>query len=652
MIGRLFPDGFPPAEAPPSCDRRPALLLAFGLFAALVALYWPAVDFGLLAIDDPYYVRSIQVSRGLEPASIVRAFTSLPEEDLYLPVTTLSFMADVSLFGVSARGFHLTNVLLHAISMALLLLVLWRMTGSLWRSGLAAALVALHPLRVESVAWVAERKDVLAIFFFVATMGAYLRYARTGRLAWYAAVLLGAVVSLLSKPILVTLPLLLLLLDFWPLGRVRQAMAAAGERPPSAALRGLVLEKLPLLALSAGISLLVLKTQGAGASIHVELGLLPRIFHAAASGGLYLFQTLWPADLGFRTFEKSWGISPALLALAAAGTTCLTIGAIRFAGRFPAMAAGWGWYLVALLPVSGVLPSGVQWLSDRFTYLPHIGLMLGLAWTIDEIALRRGRRREVAVLLVAAVGAAALTTSRQLPYWKDGATLFAKRLEASRDDPRYVDHYAGELMALGDFARARSEVERILPHALDPWYGIPIQLKHLDLIERLENRSAAIAQARRYLAAESGFWKTRLRLADLLLADGQYREAAATYRLILREPALAPSNRVYTLEGLGASLSGAGETAAAIECLEAGRRLDPENPILHYHLARAYAAAGRQAEARASYEAVLRLDPGNEGVLRELADSLSGRGGAGTAQGKESAAPDSSGSAGGAPVVR
>ncbi len=623
---RLFPDGFPAAPVPPAGSWRRAMMLAFGLFVALVVLYWPAVDFRLLAIDDPYYVHNVLVGKGLDSANIVRVFTSLPEEDLYLPVTTLSFMSDVSLFGVSPRGFHLTNILLHALGMAMLLLVSWRMTGSLGCGFLASALVAFHPLRVESVAWVAERKDVLAVFFLVSTMAAYVRYVRSGRLPWYGAVLLFALLGLLSKPILVTLPLLLLLLDFWPLGRFRVATTGVTGDSSKSRLVRLFLEKIPFAALSLAVSLLVLKTQAAGASIHVELPLLPRLFHATAAGGIYLFQTVWPFDLGVRMFDGSWGISPWLLAGASLVTVALTVAAVRYASRYPALAAGWGWYLVALLPVSGVLPSGVQWLSDRFTYVPHIGLMLGVAWTLSEGTPGKRTRTGLAFFLLFAVGASAFQASRQLPYWKDGATLFAKRIEASRNDPRYIDHYAAELIEVGDLVRARAEIERILPHALDPWYGIPIQLKHMELIERMESRGAAIAQARRYLDANPGFWKTRLRLADLLLGDSRFPEAVKTYREILPEPALAPSNRAYALEGLGAALAGAGDMPAAEACLEEALQLNPGSPILRYHLARVYAATGRMAEARAAYEAVLRLDPNNVQVRHELAEFSSGRG--------------------------
>jgi tetratricopeptide (TPR) repeat protein len=620
VIRRLFPDGFPPAEPAPSGSWGRPLIAAAGLAVLVTFLYWPAVDFRLLSFDDQYYtVQNDLIAGGLNGANIVRAFTRLPEENLFIPLTQLSYMADVELFGMAPRGFHFTSIVLHAIDMALLLLVLWRMTGSLGKSAIAVALVAFHPLRVESVAWVTERKGVLSVFFLLLSLSCYLRYARTRKWGWYGAVLFCCVLGMLAKPILVTLPFLLLLLDFWPLGRFREEPGEGS--PPSFGRRLLALaaEKVPLAAVSVLISLATVHLQKM--SLHPGISLVSRLEHAFSAVFVYLFQTVWPQDLAFRYFDTPWERFSGALLPAAAGFLILTVIVVRFAGGRPYLAFGWSWYLVALFPNSGIVPSGIQWISDRFTYVPHIGLAVALVWLADGILARRSRLA-LPVLAVILLLPLAILSRSQLYFWKDGAALFGRGVAYNSQDPRYIAQYAGELAFLGDLPRARAQLESIRRFALNPEFGINIQLGYMSIFDRLGDRKGAIEQARGFLREDPGFWKTRLHLADDLLAEKRFAEAAAEYRTVLEVGPVPSYERGYALEGLGLSLWRMEKFDEALVFYNEGLRSTPRSVSLHYNMARLLDDRGEAGSARVHYEEAVRIAPGNVRARMALAEHL------------------------------
>jgi tetratricopeptide (TPR) repeat protein len=630
VIRSLFPGGFPPPEPEPTGRWRHAVLAALVLASILVVLYWPAVDFRLLSFDDQYYTRENSlISGGLRGPNVVRALTRLPSENLFIPITHLSLMADVELFGMAPRGFHLTNILLFAIDIALLLLVLWRLTGSLWKSALAAAFVALHPLRVESVAWVTERKGLLAVFFLLLTVACHLRFVRSGRRAWYVALLLCAAIGMLAKPILVTLPVLLLLLDFWPLGRFRQDRE--GRTCPSFPRRtlALVIEKIPLLACSAAVTLTTLYLQQK-MSFHENVSLASRLEHSFTSDLFYLYQTMWPKELIFRFFDTPWARFSGTLLPALLGVAIITAIVVRFGGRKPYVAFGWSWYLLALLPSSGFFPAGIQWISDRFTFIPHIGLAVAVVWLACDLASRRWRPILLGLAALALLLLAALTR-QHLFDWKDGATVFGRGAEYSRDDPRYINTYACELMDMGDYPHAKEQIERILGIAMDPQVGIDIQLTYLAILERTAGLDNAIAQARLFLSRDPNFWKTRLNLADYLLAQARYSEAVPEYRRVLAVERMNPTIRAHALEGLGLALAATGQPDEALAAYAKGILEDPASSSLPYNLACLLADRGRPEEARAQFEEALRRDPANPVIRLKLADLLLASGDTGDA---------------------
>jgi tetratricopeptide (TPR) repeat protein len=588
----------------------------------LVVLYWPAVDFRLLAFDDEHYTRDNNlIAGGLDPENIVKIFTTLPEVDQFIPVTRLSFMIDVALYGGhSPRGFHLTNILIFSMDMAMLLLLLWRLTGNLARSSLAAGLVALHPLRVESVAWVTERKDVLAVFFLLLSIASYVRYARSRRWAWYVPMLLCCMMSMLSKPLAVTLPVLLLTLDYWPLNRFRAPEGEPGDGiPPARRALALAIEKIPLAILSAALIAVTYHLQGKGA-LHAGVSFVSRVEHALSSVFIYLFQTVWPRDLVYRFFDVAWEQYSGTLLPASVGFALVTAAVVRFSDRRRWLAFGWFWYLVAICPFSGIIPTGIQWISDRFTFVPHIGFMVALVWGASEAAPERHRRKVPLAMAVLLLPVLALLTRSQLYMWKDGVAMFGKGMSYSRNDPRYVGQYAVELMSMGDLDGAWRQIESIRRYALNTDYGMNFQVTAMEILERKGDRKGAIELARNYLREDYRFWETRLKMADYLLAEERFKEAAAEYRQVIENRGVTTFYLGYSLEGMGLSLLGMGKRDEALAAFYAGLRESPMSPTLHYHLAAQLAKWGEPAQARAHFIEALRIDPENLRIRLALAD--------------------------------
>jgi len=409
-----------------------AALLALGLALAVCAVFGRSLGHEFLSLDDGVYVTGNEAVRaGLTAESVKWAFTTFHGGPWH-PLTWLSHMLDVELFGLDPAGHHATNVAIHALTTALLFLALRALSGATWASVFAAALFALHPLRAESVAWVAERKDVIAGLGFAAALLAYAGYAKRGGALRMAAVAAAMAFGLMGKPSIVTLPCVLLLLDVWPLRRLDLFEAPF----PWRRLVALAAEKLPLFALSAGASVLSVVTQGAGggvASIE-EAPLAVRLANTLLAYVAYLRKTLWPVDLAvFYPYptEFPWlrvGAAGALLA----ALTALALAQLR---RRPWLAVGWLWFLGVLVPMVGLVQVGGQALADRYSYLPAIGLSLIAAAGAAELAERRPRARSgVAAACALLVAASAGATWRQVGIWRDNRTLYGHAVAVTRDN--------------------------------------------------------------------------------------------------------------------------------------------------------------------------------------------------------------------------
>ena len=412
-------------------DRRAARWMALGLAVVTLAVFWKATDCGFINCDDPDYVTSNRyVQQGLTAESIRWAFT-VNYECLQIPLTWLSHMLDWQIYRDNPAGHHLTNVLLHTANTVLLFLLLRRMTGSLWRSGFAAALFALHPLHVETVAWVSERKGLLSMLFWLLTLYAYTRYAQlkaqgtktqAGRsyavaLAWFAC-------GLMAKPIVVTLPFVLLLLDYWPLERWKQA--SAGLRIPSSLYwRRLMLEKIPFFLLAGICCAVTFCAAPAG-----RFTMSQRAGNALVAYLRYLWKTLWTASLAMPyPYPRAWSWPVGLVILAAVFLVVITVWVIRQARRRPYLATGWFWFLGTLAPVLGLVRMGLYSLADRYTYISFIGIFLMMAWAAGEVVAKWRRGKIVAGALAAMVLSLCIwRTDNQLGFWTDSGTLFTHAL--------------------------------------------------------------------------------------------------------------------------------------------------------------------------------------------------------------------------------
>jgi len=500
-------------------------LLSFTVFV-------PAVACDFLNWDDNAYIyRNPVVLGGLTAAGVRRACTDVVFCN-WAPLTIISYQLDVSLFGKEPWGFHLTNVLVHAVSSALLYLALFRLTGCPLRSAAAAILFAVHPLRVESVAWIAQRKDVLSVLFLVLALLAYEWYCRRPGMGRYALVFLAMLASLLSKATAVTLPGLLLLLDIWPLGRLPVpgvggpvGSAGAPSPYPTRSWRRVVTEKLPLLGLAIIFAVITLRTQQKAIQTDIDMPLwAARVPNAILAVAWYIWKTFWPTELHPAYHHTGTEAKPFWLVLVcAAGLTSVIGIAVATARRLPAVPVGLAWFAVALVPVLGlVAQQGFQSHADRFTYVPHIGLMVALVWGAAVVAdrLRLGRSLCAAALVTAVVASVAIDRY-QIAIWKDSTTLWSHVLASAPDDQLAQSNMGAALFETGRLREAVPYLERSL--AIRPserahtWLG-------LALVEQGQ-LEAAVTQYRAGLAIDASSLEAHTNLGIALAMLGRLTDA-------------------------------------------------------------------------------------------------------------------------------
>ena len=369
-----------PARLQRANSRVTGLLICLGLVAITWAVFGQTLAHDFVNFDDHVYVyENPLVVRGLTTEGIIGAFTHTHALNWH-PLTTLSHMLDCQLYGLNAGGHHLTNVILHTISVLLLFLLLKQTTNALWQSAFVAALFAIHPLHVESVAWIAERKDVLSAVFFLLTLAAYVRYARAPSPPRYLLVALLLAFGLMSKPMLVTLPFVLLLLDYWPLGRLEGQKSEVESR-----LRKLIVEKVPLLALSICSCIVTLFIQRQGPNAIDQLPFLWRWNNMFVSYVTYIWQMLWPVRLAVFYPHPNDRLPLVDVIVAIAFIAGISLLVIYLRRTKPYLVTGWFWYLGMLVPVIGLVQVGEQAHADRYTYLPQIGLYIMIAWAVGDL---------------------------------------------------------------------------------------------------------------------------------------------------------------------------------------------------------------------------------------------------------------------------
>lgn len=570
-----------PPEVPP---RERSGLTAACVSAALLilslAVYAPVRHFDFINWDDPDYVKeNVHIAHGLDRQAVEWAFTAAYAGNWH-PLTWMSHMMDIQFFGNDPGPQHVVNAVIHSIDAVLLFLAFYWMTGSAASSAFTAALFAVHPLHVESVAWISERKDVLSAFFWMLALLAYASYTRKRGVFRYFLVLLAFAFGLMAKPMVVTLPFILLLLDIWPLQRVR---LEAGQRR---VWRSLIVEKLPLLALTIASSVITFLVQSRASAVAtlVQTPIGDRLANVIDSYVQYIRQTVWPAGMAAfypYTAVPLWRVGAGFLVLSA-----LSFLVLRNAVRRPYLLTGWFWYLGTLVPVIGIVQVGAQARADRYTYVPTIGLFIVVAWGVPEIFSRWRRSRFVlGVAGTAIVAACALLAREQLLYWKNPEAVWDRALAVTSDN--YAAH-----LNLGIVLDEQGRSSEALEH-----YKEALAIK--------PNLSKAHNALGAFLAREKHF--------DAALAE--YREA------IEIQPDLPGVRR-----NMGAALGGLGRTDEAIDEFRMELLQNPDDPFTHYDLGFAFAAQGHLDQAIAEYTQALSFRPEYPDAETELANILASQG--------------------------
>ncbi len=575
-----------------------AAWISVALSVAIFLVYAPVRNFGFVDFDDDFYVSLNQhVQQGLTWAGVKWAFTSV---SLYYwqPLTWLSHMTDCQLFGINPGAFHLVNVAIHAANAVLVFLVFRTLTQRLWPSAIVAALFALHPLRVESVAWIAERKDVLSALFALLTVWAYVLYTRRKDRIGYVLTAAVFACALMSKPTVVTLPLALLCLDYWPLERFR-----LGERFP---LR-LVAEKLPLLGMAASVSLITVVGQNRmGAS--PNLSLWRRLETAVSSYVSYLGMLLWPKNLAVMypysiTYSIAWIVFCVLLLI------LLTVAAVYLAKRYPFLCFGWFWYVVMLLPMSGVIrQAGPQALADRFTYLPSIGLLVAAVWFAAEKSSDWRNRKLIGTASVALILATlGIASANRLAVWRDSVTLFGNAVALAPDSAISQHDLAYGLAEQGRYAEAIPHYRKALE--LDPGlFRVHYNLGRALYEQGQIGQSAAqFEKTLQHALAPEYESDVRNALGIALIREGRVAEAK---REFLRAVQLKP-NAAELHANLGSCFATEGDLKDAVIELRDAARIKPDYAEAHRNLGIALSQLGQPVQALAELETALRLSPGD-----------------------------------------
>lgn len=565
--------------------------------AALIALVWlvfgQTVGHDFVNLDDNTYVYGNSLTRGgLSWQGVGRAFVDT-RTDNWHPLTLISHMTDCELFGLKPGPHHFTNVLLHSIAVLLLFLFLRNATARFWSSAFVAALFAIHPLRVESVAWIAERKDVLSAVFFFITLIAYAHYVATPSLRNYLTMAIAFALGLMSKPMLVTTPIVLLVLDYWPLRRWQGARSweqrfRSTSQPlnTSTYLGGLVVEKLPLFAMSAASSIVAIVLQ-----IHSPIGQLPFLWqleNALVTCASYIWQIFWPVNLAVFYPHPNDTLAIWQIALASVVLIGITLSAFAVRKTRPYLLVGWLWYLIMLLPVIGIIQVGLQGHADRYTYLPHVGLYVALTWLIVDLSKPLLYRDKILSAAAAvAVIALGLVAWKQTTYWRNSETLWTHALAVTKDNEFAYTN-------LGMLASERGQFDQALS----------LLQTALDIRSRNHDRYYDL---RRAIILDD--------IGEVLVSKGQPADAIFYFRQSLELKPDYPFSRY----NLGAALFHKGDVDEAIAEWQKVLAIQPNDPGTLTNIANAFALKGRLRDAIAHYEMALQSDPENARALNNLA---------------------------------
>ncbi len=581
-------------------------------------------------LDDPVFItKNPQVLGGLTRANVAWAFTdSCYRAGYWVPLTWLSLQADATLFGPEASwGFHLTNLVLHVANVVLFFLVLQRMTGAVWRSALAAALFGIHPLRVESVAWVTERKDMLSTLFLILAVGAYAGYAAQPSWRRYGLTFLCFVLGLMSKPTLITLPFAFLLLDYWPLFRLRlgQDIPAEHARMPGVSWQWLLLEKAPFFAAAAVIAPLTMHFARSIGAVNADVTWGVRLTTSLSGYLGYVEKTLWPRNLA--VLYPAYIPSLERAALAAGVLAALTCASLYWARQRPALVVGWFWFLGTMLPVSGLVQVGHQALADRYTYVPHLGLAILVVWGLGDLAYwQRLSPLARKVLTGAALAALGALTWIQVWYWQNSETLFTHSLSITENN--YLLHHNLSVWWLehGNAELAEEHLAKAVEIA--PW-NFRAHYDYARLLNSQQRHAEAVLQLEAAVEAEpdspDAHFVLRQTLAKLGRRAEARRELQESVQCWETRPRTAvdlgdiPTSRAMPFAVLGEISLREGRPDQAVHELEAALKIKPDMAGAHHLMGIALGRLGRWADAEQSFLLALENQPTNASIRGYLA---------------------------------
>jgi len=586
-----------PRELPRGVHRRSITVGIYLLLTGLsLAVFSQTIHYNFVNFDDDIYVYNAPAIRaGLTLKGIAAAFTS-PHAGNWHPLTTLSHMLDCGLYGLNAGGHHATNVVLHTIAALLLFRALRQMTGAFWKSAIVAALFAVHPLHVESVAWVSERKDVLSAVFFFLMLDAYVRYARASSITRYLVVTALFVAGLMSKPMLVTVPIVLLLLDYWPLRRFEQISSTRGKAKilhsdnQRRIIRRLFLEKIPLLIFSAGVGIVTFVLQKRAVGALPPLPFLWRAENAVTTYVVYAWKTLWPTRLAVFYPHPNDTLATWQVVLTIAFLLAITFAAIVWREKRPYLFTGWFWYLIMLVPVIGLVQVGEQGHADRYTYLPSIGLFLIAVWAAGEVAavgqvrLWRGVATAGIVVIVTALACTAFT---QTSYWRNSETLWTHALAVTTDNDFAHNNLGYLCVDRGELDKAMSHFEaasKIRSGKLDPHYKMGTAFVEMNLGDALARKGQpdeAMAHFEQAINLQPDYAEAYYNRGNVLYAKGRIDEAMADFEKALQ---IQP-NDADAHTGLGNAFLRKGAVKEAIAQYSQAVALAPEDPHSRSNLA-------------------------------------------------------------------
>lgn len=602
-----------------------SILIAVGLFGATLVTYWPALNCGFVNFDDHDYV--IDIFDRLKSFSWTswNYFWSHKVSNNWHPLTMFSLAVDAHLWGLNPAGYHATNVVFHGLNSLLLFLVLRRMTGSLLRSAAVAALFGLHPMHVESVAWVSERKDVLSVFFLLLTLAAYARFASRPSLARYCPVLVLMTLGLLSKPMLVTLPILLLLLDAWPLDRI-EGLSLTGE-PAKFVRRAphlLLAEKLPLLALAFLDGLVTLAAQKGSQQALSNVRFDARLAHMFSAYFWYLQKTLLPVNLIILYPHPGNNVSPTNAILGLLVFVAITLIAVRNVKTRPHLLVGWAWFVISLLPVIGLIQVGLQAYADRYVYLPHIGLLIALVW---EVASWFPGKKAVRIAGAVAFALICVTcgalSHAQIGYWKDSGTLWTHALDVTPDNGEAHICLGSHLVTMREFESACQHFER--GFQLTRQFGV---LGYCDwgiALNRLDRPVEAEQKLKACLKIDPNNRTALSELIRLLINQRRSTEAAeysARYdKNTVRQTTASTPDAGFEVD-LGMRKIREGNIQEARSHFERATQLAPQSAAAFYNLANAQKQLRELSAAKQNFLKAIELNPKLSGAHYNLAAIL------------------------------